>query len=127
MMSPPSISAMADSPMPKAFTVRIASGGSAKRASSRGRTCSVHMRRISDGTPGMSAVTTPSRSTHHPGAEPIGLGSGSADAMSIAWRRLVSGIGPKRLKRSSSAAIRVGSATSSSPSASARPSRDRSS
>ncbi len=85
---------MADSPMPQALTLRTASGGSAKRSSSRGRTCSVHMRRISEGTPGMRTTMRPSRSTHHPGAEPIGLGSASADGMSIAWRRLEAGIRP---------------------------------
>ena len=88
MSSAPSRSAIADSPMPKALTERTASGGSPNRAASRGRTCSLHMRRISEGTPGMSATIAPSRSTHQPGAEPIGLGSVSADGTSIACRRL---------------------------------------
>ena len=58
----------------------------------------------------MSAVTTPSRSTHQPGAEPIGFGSGSAEAMSIAWRRFVVRHRSEcARKRSSSVAIRPGS------------------
>jgi hypothetical protein len=53
------------------------------------------MRRISDGTPGMSATITPSRSNHQPGAEPIGFGSVSAYGSRVAWRRFAAGIGPK--------------------------------
>ena len=63
----PRRSAIADSPMPKAFTVRMASGVNAKWAARRGRTCLLHILRISDGTPGRRAVMTPSRSTHSRG------------------------------------------------------------
>ena len=125
--SAPSRSASADSPIPNALTVRIASGGSPKRCRQARAELSVHIRRISDGTPGMSATTEPSRSTHHPGAEPIGFGTASADGISCAWRRLAAGIGPNARKRSSSVAISAGSSASVSPSASARPSRVRSS
>ena len=75
----------------------------------------------------MSAVTEPSRSTHQPGAEPIGFGTASAEGISSAWRRLAAGIGPKARKRSSITATSSGSSASVSPSASARPSRVRSS
>src|SRR5438067_2473627 len=68
----PSRWATADSPTPKIFTVRTASGWRPPMRSSRGMTCSRHIRCISAGTPGISATTRPSRSAHNPGAEPMG-------------------------------------------------------
>ena len=125
----PTISASADSPIPKVFTVRDRQRPQRERARrAEGRTCSSHMRRISDGTPGISTTTRPSRSTHQPGAEPMGLGSASADG--IAQRLAQVGLGHRAEGREALPQLRLeqrGPATSASPSASARPSRVRSS
>ena len=50
------------------------------------------MRCISDGGPGMTTMILPSRSTHHPGAVPLGLGMDRADGMRVACLMLEAGI-----------------------------------
>ena len=120
-------SATRDSPRPHVFTERTRSGASVKRRDRRGVTSSAHMRRISDGTPGRRTQTDPSRSTHQPDADPIGLARISADGMRYAWRRLLSGKTPSPRHLVRSARSSSTSSVSGSPMASASPSRDRSS
>ncbi len=86
-----SISSTEPSPMPVVFSVRETRIESARRSSSGTISCS-HIRVISCGGPGITAITLPSRSTHQPGAVPRGLGMARAEGMSIACLRLRSGI-----------------------------------
>ena len=62
--------------MPVRRSVSAARSAPRPRARSRGRTWSRHIGRISRGGPGSATITRPSgRSTHQPGAVPLGLGS----------------------------------------------------
>ena len=67
------------------------------RAFKRGETSYAHMRCISRGGPGIATIIPSSRSTHQPGAVPIGLAIACADGMSVACLTFVSGIGKPRL------------------------------
>ena len=97
----PSISATCDSPIPWRRSVRTTRSAPTPRSARRGSTCSAHMGRISRGGPGSVTITRPSgRSTHQPGAVPLGLGSEVADGMTHACFTFTDGNGwPRRAQR----------------------------
>src|SRR6478609_6475635 len=125
----PSCSATTDSPTPVSRSVRTSLSAPTPRAASLGSTSSCHIGRISRGGPGNASMTVPSgRSTHHPGAVPLGFGSIAADAMRHACFTFTDGNGCRRRVHSPSSQARVGGSTSSgSPHSSATDSRVRSS
>ena len=74
----PSCSATCDSPIPVSRSVRTSVSTPTPRAASLGSTSSDHIGRISRGGPGSVTITRPSgRSTHQPGAVPLGFGGSS--------------------------------------------------
>ena len=126
----PRRSATGDSPIPASRSVRVATSAPAPRASEPrqrpGRTRSGASRAA--GRAGRRSPGRPGRSTHQPGAVPFAFGRASADGISQACLRLISGIGmPRRDQRPRSHASRSGSTTGVSPSAAAIASRVRSS
>ncbi len=97
--------------MPYVRSVRTRRPSPRPRSRRRGRTQSDHIGRISRGGPGSRIATRPSgRSTHQPGAVPLGFGMDVADGMSHACLRLTRGSGmPRRSNRSRSHASSPGS------------------
>ena len=86
------ISSTVPSPMPAVLSVRVIRMEPGWRRRSSGATSFSHMRVISVGGPGIATMILPSRSTHHPGAVPRGLGMARAEGMTQHCLTLRSGI-----------------------------------